>query len=42
VVIVTHHSAIDYEKVERCALLVVDTRNALKKTGLKMGNVYKA
>ena len=31
VVIVTDHSDVDYALVERCARLVVDTRNALAK-----------
>jgi len=35
VVIVTDHSDVDYALVERCARLVVDTRNALAKVRRK-------
>jgi len=42
VVIVTNHANVDYKLIEKHARLVVDTRNALNKSGVKSGNVYKA
>jgi len=42
VIIITNHSGIDYEMIERNSLLVIDTRNALKIKGTKSKNVYKA
>jgi len=41
-IIVTHHSKVDYELIRREASLVIDTRNALKLNGLVNGNVVKA
>jgi UDP-N-acetyl-D-glucosamine dehydrogenase len=42
VVIVTNHANVDYKLIEKHARLVVDTRNALNKSGVRSGNVYKA
>jgi UDP-N-acetyl-D-glucosamine dehydrogenase len=42
VLIVTNHASVDYKLVEKHARLVIDTRNALNKTGIRNGNVYKA
>ncbi|MEO0198046.1 MAG: nucleotide sugar dehydrogenase [candidate division WOR-3 bacterium] len=42
VVLVTNHSAYDYEFIRKHANLIVDTRNAFKAKGLKEGNVIKA
>jgi UDP-N-acetyl-D-mannosaminuronate dehydrogenase len=41
VVIVTAHSAIDYEQVVEQALLVVDLRNATGRNGRVDGKVWK-
>jgi UDP-N-acetyl-D-glucosamine dehydrogenase len=42
VVIVTNHANVDYKLVEKNAKLIIDTRNALKKIGIRHGNVCKA
>ena len=42
VLIATDHDAIDIEMVVDSAKLVVDTRNACQKAGLKRANVVKA
>jgi len=42
VVIVTNHANVDYKLVHKYAGLIVDTRNAMSKTGIKNGNIYKA
>jgi UDP-N-acetyl-D-glucosamine dehydrogenase len=42
VVIVTNHSAVDYEMVREHGRLIIDTRNALGIDGLRKGAVYKA
>jgi UDP-N-acetyl-D-glucosamine dehydrogenase len=41
VVIVTHHSAIDYDKLVADAQLVVDLRNATGRNGTQNGKVWK-
>ena len=42
VVVVTDHTAIDWDLVGRCAPLVVDTRNAMARCGLCRARVVKA
>jgi len=42
VVIVTNHASIDYKLVEKHARLIIDTRNALQKIGVRNGKTYKA
>nr|BCX00388.1 MAG: UDP-N-acetyl-D-glucosamine 6-dehydrogenase [Bacteroidota bacterium] len=42
VLITTHHSGIDYALLAQEARLLIDTRNALRVRGLRVGNVWKA
>jgi UDP-N-acetyl-D-glucosamine dehydrogenase len=42
VLIVTNHASVDYKLIEKHAKLIVDTRNALNKSGVRNRNVYKA
>jgi UDP-N-acetyl-D-glucosamine dehydrogenase len=42
VVIVTNHANVDYKLVENHAKLIIDTRNALKKIGIRNDNICKA
>jgi UDP-N-acetyl-D-glucosamine dehydrogenase len=42
VVIVTDHANVDYKLLEKHAKLIVDTRNALQKIGVRNGNICKA
>jgi len=42
VVIVTNHANVDYKLLEEHAKLILDTRNALGKIGVRSGNIYKA
>jgi len=42
VVIVTNHANVDYKAVEKHARLIIDTRNALKTSGVRNGKIYKA
>jgi UDP-N-acetyl-D-glucosamine dehydrogenase len=42
VVIVTNHANVDYKLIRQHAQLVIDTRNALSKIGVRSGNIYKA
>ena len=42
VLIVTNHASVDYKLIEKHAKLIVDTRNALNKSGVRIGKVYKA
>ena len=42
VVIVTNHTNVDYKLIEKHARLIIDTRNALNKIGIKNGKSYKA
>ena len=41
-VIVTDHSAIDYQEILEKAKIVIDTRNALKQKGVKSDRIWKA
>jgi UDP-N-acetyl-D-glucosamine dehydrogenase len=41
-VIVTDHSAIDYQEILEKAKIVIDTRNALKQKGVKSDKIWKA
>jgi UDP-N-acetyl-D-mannosaminuronate dehydrogenase len=40
--IVTNHANVDYKLLEKYANLIIDTRNALQKIGVKNGKTYKA
>ncbi len=42
VVIVTNHANVDYKLIEKHASLIIDTRNALKKIGVRSGKIYKS
>jgi UDP-N-acetyl-D-glucosamine dehydrogenase len=42
VVIVTNHANVDYKLVEEHAKLILDTRNALQKIGVRNGKIYKS
>jgi UDP-N-acetyl-D-glucosamine dehydrogenase len=42
VVIVTNHANVDYKLVAKHARLIIDTRNALKTSGVRNGKIYKA
>ncbi|MCS7154787.1 MAG: nucleotide sugar dehydrogenase [Bacteroidota bacterium] len=42
VLIITHHSGIDYELIAQEAALILDTRNALRVRGLRVGRIWKA
>jgi UDP-N-acetyl-D-glucosamine dehydrogenase len=42
VVIVTNHANVDYKLVEKNAKLIIDTRNALNKIGIRNDNICKA
>ena len=42
VLIITDHTAVDYSQVVRHAPLVVDTRNACERKGIRAPNVVKA
>jgi UDP-N-acetyl-D-glucosamine dehydrogenase len=42
VVIVTDHTAVDYEFVAAHSRLVVDTRNVMRKSGLARDNIRDA
>jgi UDP-N-acetyl-D-glucosamine dehydrogenase len=42
VVVVTNHANVDYKLVEKHGQLIIDTRNALQKIGVKNGKIYKA
>ena len=42
VVVVTNHANVDYKLVEKHGQLIIDTRNALKKIGVKNGKISKA
>jgi UDP-N-acetyl-D-glucosamine dehydrogenase len=42
VVIVTDHSAYDYEFIVKHAALVVDTRNATSKVGVSKDKIWRA
>ncbi len=42
VVIVTNHANVDYKLLEKHAKLIIDTRNALNKIGIRNDNICKA
>ena len=42
VLLITDHSAYDYDLIERHARCIVDTRGAFRKNGIKSGKVYRA
>ncbi len=42
IMIVTNHENVDYKLVEKHAKLIIDTRNALNRIGIKNGKSYKA